>query len=87
MVVSGESRSWEGIAGGGRMKDVSGETRRGFSWLPMSVEAIGVSGRLGRGMTLRLHVNSRLSKTSASRSQRLGRVHFRGGAREVEDGK
>jgi hypothetical protein len=52
MVVSGESRSWEAMAGGGRMKDVSGEARRGFSWPLMSVEATGVGGRLGRGMAL-----------------------------------
>jgi hypothetical protein len=49
-VVMGESRSCEGIAGGGRMNDVSGETRRGFSWPSMSVEATGVGGRVGRGM-------------------------------------
>jgi hypothetical protein len=46
----GESRSCEGIAGGGRMNDVSSETRRGFSWLLMSVEGSGVGGRVGRGI-------------------------------------
>ena len=50
MVVMGESRSCEGIAGGGRMSGVSSEARRGFSWLLMSVEATGVGGRVGRGM-------------------------------------
>jgi hypothetical protein len=49
-VVMGESRSCEGIAGGGRVNDVSSETRRGFSWLLMSIEATGVGGRVGRGM-------------------------------------
>jgi hypothetical protein len=32
------------------MSGVSSETRRGFSWLLMSVEATGVGGRVGRGM-------------------------------------
>jgi hypothetical protein len=50
-VVIGESRSWEGIAGGGRMKDVAGETRRGFSGLLISVEATAVGGGSGRGIT------------------------------------
>lgn len=49
-VVMGESRSCEGIAGGGRMSGVSSETRRGFSWLLMSVEATGVGGRVGRSI-------------------------------------
>ena len=33
------------------MKEVSRETRRGFSWPLMSVDATGVGGRSGRGMT------------------------------------
>jgi hypothetical protein len=49
------------------MNDVSSETRRGFSWLLMSVEATGVGGRVGRGMA-RCVDDRVLSRTLTSRS-------------------
>lgn len=41
------------------MKDVSRETRPAFSWPLMPVEAAGVGGRMGRGMTRRVQVVAR----------------------------
>jgi hypothetical protein len=49
--LRGESRSWACIAGGGRAKKASGETRRSFAGPLMSVDAAGGGGGLGRGIT------------------------------------
>jgi hypothetical protein len=68
------------------MKDVSRETRPAFSWPLMPVEAAGVGGRMGRGMTRRVQVVARrLSGMSRDTLTADGEDPFQPGAEEVCD--